>query len=602
MLRRTVATLVHGGLALVAMAVLDIQGHAVAREADVHRNPNWTSRTTPTPPIEPAEPEDPSTPSESAVGEVGGTTEVPQADADAPATTEPPPAAEGRTPEEAPAPARGIVQVVVMGTGNESRRTASGFVVQANHVVTAAHVVEDEDRISVVVPSEGAQRPMLVARVGAVETYADLALLVVGGLDLEPLVLAYDGFDVERNVVSAGFWDAADPESLPSIAETRGAVGEHHLLPETRDDAAVALLRHNAMIPAAGYGGPLLNDCGEVVGVNRGSPETSRRALRRGQAPQGEVYAAGVTAIIRLLQPAGVTFTRTESSCPDPVAVAQAEAERAAEQARLAEEDAARLAEEKEAEIAAKEAERDQAREALEVADAAAADLERQLEEAERTGAEVAESLRAELEEALGTREAAQQRVDGLAGEAQALEQVVEGLEGQVEKGRQNLVIIIVIAVVAMLLLAVVGGVFYRRRSLELAYVRQQAVAGQRQAPDRAHLGDASDVDGSAYLLTGETGDGDAVSLKVSGDMVANGVVIGRSPRNALLLIDDKTLSREHARLFEGRDGVLNIEDLGTTNGTSVNGRRIQPGSREPLRAGDMLQLGEVTLRLTRNG
>ena len=598
MLLRRVMALVCSGLAFVAVVAFGAQEAAVVEEAGTPEVLAEEPSATPTPTVEEqAEPpEDPSVASEPSV-EGEEATEAPGLAGNAPATDQSSPVAEGRRPEEALAPesVRGIVRVVVMGARGEVRRTASGFVVQANRVVTAAHVVEDEDRISVVVPSEGAE---LVARVGAVEEYADLALLLVGGLELEPLVLANDGFDVGRNVVSTGFWDTAGPESVRGVANTRGAVSEHHTLPPTRDDAEVALLSHNAMIPAAGYGGPVLNDCGEVVGVNRGSPEASRRALRRGQTPQGFVYAAGVTAIASLLQSAGVAFTRTESSCLDPVTVAEADAARASEERRQAEEDAARLAEEKEAEIAAMEAERDQAREALEAADAAVADLERQVAEAERTGAD-AESLRADLGEAEGDQEAARQKVVGLEGEIHALEQVVEGLEGQVEKGRQNLVIIIAIAVVAMLLLAVVGGVLYRRRSLELAYVQQQAVAGQRQAPDSAHLGD---VDGSAYLLTGESGDGDAVSLKVSGDMVASGVVIGRSPRNALLLIDDKTLSRGHARLFEGRDGVLNIEDLGTTNGTSVNGRRIQPRSGEPLRDGDMLQLGEVTLRLTRNG
>ena len=595
--------------ALVAMVVLHLQGPTMAEEAGASEVLTDEPPTTPTPSVEESaeSSEDPPTapasePSAASEGEEA--TEAPDAAGDVPATAGLPPAAEGQRPEEDGTGAvRGVVQVVVMGAGDEIRRTASGFVVQANHVVTAAHVVEDEDRISVVVPSEGAQRPMLVARVGAVEKYADLALLVVGGLELEPLVLANDGFDVGRNVVSTGFWSTAEPESIPGVADTRGAVGEHRLLPATRDGAAVPLLRHNAMIPAAGYGGPLLNDCGEVVGVNRGSPETSRRALRRGQAPQGVVYAAGVTAIVHLLQPAGVTFTRTATSCPDRVAVAQAEAERAAEEARRAEDDAARLAEEKEAEVAAKQAELDQAREEQDAANAAVADLERRLKEAERTGAEDAESLRAELEDARGNQDAARQRVNGLEGEVQALERVVEELEGQVEKGRQNLVITIVTAVAAVLLLTVVGGVFYRRRSLELARARQQAVAGQRKEHgDGARLRETSGADGPGYLLTGETGDGNAVSLKVLGSMVASGVVIGRSPRNALLLIDDKTLSREHAKLFEGRDGVLNVEDLGTTNGTRVNGRQLQPGRGEPLRSGDTLQLGEVTLRLTRNG
>ena len=594
---------------LVAMVVLDLQGPTMAEETGTSEVLAEEPPTTPTPSVEESaeSSEDPPTApasEPSAAGEGEEATEAPDAAGDVPATAGLPPAAEGQRPEESGTGAvRGVVQVVVMGPGDEIRRTASGFVVQANHVVTAAHVVEDEDRISVVVPSEGAQRPMLVGRVGAVEKYADLALLVVGGLELEPLVLANDGFDVGRNVVSTGFWSTAEPESVPGVADTRGAVGEHRLLPATRDGAAVPLLRHNAMIPAAGYGGPLLNDCGEVVGVNRGSPETSRRALRRGQAPQGVVYAAGVTAIVHLLQPAGVTFTRTETSCPDRVTVAQAEAERAAEEARRAEDDAARLAEEKEAEVAAKQAELDQAREEQDAANAAVADLERRLKEAERTGAEDAESLRAELEDARGNQDAARQRVNGLEGEVQALERVVEELEGQVEKGRQNLVITIVTAVAAVLLLTVVGGVFYRRRSLELARARQQAVAGQRKEHgDGARLRETSGADGPGYLLTGKTGDGNAVSLKVLGSMVASGVVIGRSPRNALLLIDDKTLSREHARLFEGRDGVLNVEDLGTTNGTRVNGRQLQPGRGEPLRSGDTLQLGEVTLRLTRNG
>ena len=594
------------GLAFVAVVAFGAQEAAVVEEAGTPEVLAEEPSATPTPTVEEqAEPpEDPSVASEPSV-EGEEATEAPEVAGNAPATDQSPPVAEGRGPEEALASesVRGIVKVVVMGAGDEVRRTASGFAVQANRVVTAAHVVEGEDHISVVVPSEGAQSPMmLVARVGAVDEYADLALLFVSGLELEPLVLANDGFDVERRVVSTGFWDMAEPESVPGVANTRGTVSEHDTLPPTRDDAEVALLRHNAMIPAAGYGGPVLNDCGEVVGVNRGSPEASRRALRRGQAPQGFVYAAGVTAIVRLLQPAGVAFTRTESSCPDRVTVAEADAARASEERRQAEEDAARLAEEKEAEKAAMEAERDRAREALEAADAAVADLERQVAEAERTGAD-AESLRAELVEAEGNQEAARQKVVGLEGEIHALEQVVEGLEGQVEKGRQNLVIIIAIAVVAMLLLAVVGAVLYRRRSLELAYVRQQAVAGQRQPfGNRVRFGEAGGTDGPDYLLTGETGDGNAVSLKVSGDMIASGVVIGRSPRDALLLIDDQTLSREHARLFMGSDAVLNIEDLGTTNGTRVNGRRLQPGIGEPLRNGDMLQLGEVTLRLTRNG
>ena len=599
-LRRAIIALVCGGLVLVALAI-DPHRPAAA-EADPSVPTAEEPTTVPAPPgAEPAEPhEEPAT-----AGDESGTP------GDPPTAGNVPPAAEDPDEAQAPAAVHGIVQVVVTGAGEEIRRTGSGFVVQAGYVVTAAHVVEDEDRISVMAPSDAGMLE-LVAHVHHVARRADLALLVVrSGLELEPLVLAKDGFEVGRNVVSTGFWDPTNLESVSrtasrSAVESRGAVGEHPVLDMTRDDAAVDLLRHNAMIPIAGYGGPLLNDCREVVGVNRGDPEVSRRALRRGEPPQKAVYAAQVSAIVGLLQPAGVTFTRTESSCADPLSVAQAEKERAAEEARRAgeerdraKEDAARLTEEKETEAAEKEAELDQAREKLDAASEDVEDLTRQLEEAERTGAEGVELLRDQLEAAEATQVAAQQKVDGLEGEIRALRHLNEGLEGQLEQERQNQVIIIAVAVAAVLLLAVVAGVLYRRRSLELAHVRQQVGAGHGQAPGgRTGLGEASGANGPEYLLSGETGDGNTVSLKVLGSMVASGVVIGRSPRNATLLIDDKTLSRAHARLYEGSDGALYVEDLGTTNGTRVNGRLLQPGRAEPLRRGDTVQFGEVTLRL----
>ena len=599
MLRRTATALVYSGLALVAVALLGARGLAVAAEAGTPEVLAEDLPATPTPPVEESA-EPPEDPSVAAGSEGDDATEVPWAPGDAAETTEPP-AEEGQGTEGV----RGVVQVLVMGAGDEIRRTASGFVVQANYVVTAAHVVEDEDHISVVVPSEGSPSPMLRASIGAVKRYADLALLVVAGLELEPLELAKDGFDIERNVFSTGFWSTAGSGSVTGVADTTGVVHEHYTLPPRRDDAAVGLLRHNAMIPATGYGGPLLNDCHQVVGVNRGSPTAPRRALRRGQAPQDVVYAAGVNAIIGLLQSAGVTFIQTESSCPTREAAARAQAERATEERRRAEENAARATEEKEemaAELTNREAELSQQQEQLDTLQAQEAEQRRQIEELERIGAN-AEAEKAALKETLRDQEAARQRAEGLEGEVLALQRDKERIENQVKAGRQNLVVTIVIAVAALLLLAAIGGVFYRRRSFQLAYVRQQAVAGQQLAPDGgARLGEAGGVSSPGYLLTGATGDGNTVSLEVSDSMVASGVVIGRSPRNALLLIDDKTLSREHARLFDGPDGGLSVEDLDTTNGTRVNGRQLEPGRVVPLRSGDTLQLGRVTLRLTRTG
>jgi hypothetical protein len=66
---------------------------------------------------------------------------------------------------------------------------------------------------------------------------------------------------------------------------------------------------------------------------------------------------------------------------------------------------------------------------------------------------------------------------------------------------------------------------------------------------------------------------------------------IGRAPDCELVLRDSRA-SRRHARLF-ARDGVLILTDLGSTNGTLVNGNRI---TEVALGAGDRIQIGESTL------
>lgn len=70
---------------------------------------------------------------------------------------------------------------------------------------------------------------------------------------------------------------------------------------------------------------------------------------------------------------------------------------------------------------------------------------------------------------------------------------------------------------------------------------------------------------------------------------------LGRDISNDIVLNDRET-SRHHLRLMRAGD-TLTIEDLGSTNGTFVNGKRVSGVT--PLQNGDMIGLGEtVTLAL----
>jgi FHA domain-containing protein len=71
-------------------------------------------------------------------------------------------------------------------------------------------------------------------------------------------------------------------------------------------------------------------------------------------------------------------------------------------------------------------------------------------------------------------------------------------------------------------------------------------------------------------------------------------LVIGRSTPGLGSLGGDSEISRVHARVYHDQSGQLIVEDLGSTNGTFVNGNRISAAT--PLRPGDQLRVGQTTM------
>ena len=88
---------------------------------------------------------------------------------------------------------------------------------------------------------------------------------------------------------------------------------------------------------------------------------------------------------------------------------------------------------------------------------------------------------------------------------------------------------------------------------------------------------------------SGEPEEGTSLAL----DAIAT---IGRDVNNAIV-VEDQFASAEHAILtFRGR--AWYVEDLGSTNGTFVNGAPVEGVT--PLGFGDVIQVGQVRLRLER--
>lgn len=73
-------------------------------------------------------------------------------------------------------------------------------------------------------------------------------------------------------------------------------------------------------------------------------------------------------------------------------------------------------------------------------------------------------------------------------------------------------------------------------------------------------------------------------------------LTIGRA-RDRDITIDDNRVSRAHARI-EPRNGGWTIVDEGSANGTRLRGQELPPHQPRPLRAGDLVGIGPVELRV----
>lgn len=75
---------------------------------------------------------------------------------------------------------------------------------------------------------------------------------------------------------------------------------------------------------------------------------------------------------------------------------------------------------------------------------------------------------------------------------------------------------------------------------------------------------------------------------------ISDEIIIGRADKCHLVL-DDSYVSQMHARIFS-RDGAVLVEDLGSTNGTYLNRRRIT--SATELQRGDRVKIGKTVLEM----
>ncbi len=175
------------------------------------------------------------------------------------------------------ASARGVVRIVtiavvddeVVGFGH-----GSGFAVAPNRVVTNAHVVELASRypdnvVIGVVPSEGDKSYQ--GKVIKIDQARDLALIEFTGVRLPPLTLFTGKISDGDALVALGYpgnVDVATARSAADFIKPQSPVRSQGGFAGLRQLSGVSVLLHTASIARGNSGGPLLDRCGRVLGVN----------------------------------------------------------------------------------------------------------------------------------------------------------------------------------------------------------------------------------------------------------------------------------------------------------------------------------------------
>jgi pSer/pThr/pTyr-binding forkhead associated (FHA) protein len=141
---------------------------------------------------------------------------------------------------------------------------------------------------------------------------------------------------------------------------------------------------------------------------------------------------------------------------------------------------------------------------------------------------------------------------------------------------------------VISLALLIAQGIFLILLYVFLFWVIRIVLSDLRRQVTPRRLGRVAPGHGQLVVLQGERpARGEEFLLQ------SNVITMGRDPANELVL-SDRFASGQHARIAVANGGYW-IEDLGSKNGTFVNGERIE--SATPLNPGDRIEVGDTQFR-----
>ncbi len=207
-----------------------------------------------------------------------------------------------------------VVQVVSYSGYLSRGAGGTGFVIgDGSYIVTNHHVVENAIKSrygNVSILTEGTGTKKYPARIRWYSASLDLAILRVPGFSAPALILNTGELEKTDTVKAVGFPGVADAigsydKSWAISTHTKGEVSRVFGSYRKRYGRHLKAIQHTATINKGNSGGPLLNNCGHVVGVNTWGATQG----------QGTFFSSHASELVRVLRDQKIPVSVTESRC-----------------------------------------------------------------------------------------------------------------------------------------------------------------------------------------------------------------------------------------------------------------------------------------------
>jgi hypothetical protein len=366
--------------------------------------------------------------------------------------------------------------VLIINIMANAKATGTGFVInEQNYVITNHHVIQAHRQLFI---ADGGtdQAHLKPAVVKWSSEEKDLAILHVPNLHRPALSLS----SVEPNkgtaVYAIGFPGIADFLTQEISIESSVTIGSVSRLINAawhENEPKFRIVQHSAELNGGNSGGPLINACGQVVGIN--TVKTSLAAsINRGEIISGVFYASHISSLIEILKAKAIPFNQITTNCTP-----------------------------------------------------------------------------------------------------------------------KNVTPTIVISIIILLLIIIF--LSFRRPRQQVIHVVETYTQWKRTKVEKKSI--PKKIDKKSWLLSGIENSNIHIVVNEAQLQQAQpfGLIIGRSPKLSELVIDDKTISRCHARISY-KQNQLYIEDMNSLNGSKLNDDTLTPFKPMKLNSGSILTLGKVKL------